>query len=413
MSNAILLEKIKNLPDSPGVYSFLDKDKKVLYIGKATSLRDRVKSYFNDDVIKTRGRRIVDMISLSCDIDYTATASVLEALILESKLIKEFAPKYNSKDKDNKSFNYVIVTKEKYPIVKVIRERNLEKTLSKKDIKYSWGPFTSGSSLQIALKIIRKIFPFRDEKCVLGKNKPCFNYQIGLCPGTCIGAINEREYKETIKHIKLFFDGKKKELIKNLEKDMNLAVKELNFEKAQKIKKTIFSLDHIQDISLIRKEDDFYSDNDNDIRIESYDIAHLSGQNTVGVMVALENGLLKKTDYRKFKIKGSDAEINDPKNLEEVLDRRFSHTEWTTPNIVVVDGNEIQMNVAKKVLQKNNIKDVEIVAVTKDSRHKPQYLSGNKEIINNYTDQILLANSEAHRFAIAYHRHLRKKNFAR
>lgn len=125
MTSQEFKERVEKLPDEPGVYFFLGKNKEILYIGKATSLRDRVRSYFGADVIQTRGRLIVDMVLLACDIDFTKTDSVLEALLLEANLIKTHQPKYNTKEKDNKSYNYVVFTHEDFPKILTVRGRTL------------------------------------------------------------------------------------------------------------------------------------------------------------------------------------------------------------------------------------------------------------------------------------------------
>jgi len=440
---------IKNniLPENPGIYLF-KKGKEILYIGKATSLRDRVKSYFSSDLMATRSPLIVDMVFIADKIDHIETDSVLEALILEAELIKKHQPKYNTKEKDNKSFNYVVITKEDFPRVLIIRGRELfggkrsflesskRRDLEEPNKKLStlnfqlftyYGPYTNGNQLKEAIKIVRKIFPFRD-KClpVLTANslqlkanlRPCFNYQIGLCPGVCIGLITKKEYQKTIKNIKLFFEGKKKQILKNLEREMNNLAKNQEFEKANNVKKTIFALNHIQDVALIKK--DYFSgkraglkssersvlEEEKNPRIEAYDVAHLSGTDNVGVMTVIENGEINKNEYRKFIIRNSNGSDTDA--LKEILERRFKHTEWSFPQIIVVDGGKAQINVARKILLNRKI---EIVSVLKSEYHKPKAILGSKKLTEKYSSDILLANSEAHRFAIKYHKSLRDKKF--
>ena len=217
-----------HISDSPGVY-FFKKGKEILYIGKATSLKDRVLSYFSNDpegkyqntsygasLLANRGPLIVKMTQEADNLKFQETNSVLEALILEANLIKKYQPKYNVKEKDDRSFNFVIITSEDFPRVLIVRGREIEKGLVYK-IKEKFGPFTDGTSLRLALKIIRKIFPFRD-KCEPLSGKPCFNKQIGLCPGVCAGTISKKDYSKTIKKIKLFLSGKTASLEKSLEK---------------------------------------------------------------------------------------------------------------------------------------------------------------------------------------------------
>ena len=179
----INLSKFK-LPDSPGVY-FFKKGRAVLYIGKATSLRDRVRSYFASDIVSTRGESIARMVNEATSVAHKKTDSVLEALILEANLIKSHQPPYNAISKDNKSFNYVVITKEDFPRVMTMRGRELGELNLKpntSNLKAVFGPFPQGSVLREALKIVRKIFPFSDN-CRPNQGKSCFNAQIGLCPG--------------------------------------------------------------------------------------------------------------------------------------------------------------------------------------------------------------------------------------
>ncbi len=403
---------ISGLPETPGVYIFKrgkGKDSKILYIGKATSLRDRVRSYFNKDIVSTRSPLVSKMLEQFEVIDHIQTDSVLEALVLEAHLIKKYQPEANIKEKDNRSFNFVVITKEDFPRVLVARGRELLNSHFTKDkqleVAYSFGPFPNGSQLREAMKIVRKLLPFRD-KCEPNSGKPCFNYQIGLCPGVCVGAISKDQYAEQIKNIILFFEGNKKQLLKSLEKQMKDFAKAKEFEKADKVKKTIFTLNHIQDISLIKEDVKNGDAMSNAFRIESYDIAHMSGQNVVGVMTVVEDGEVKLSDYRKFKIKDNPG-VNDTKALSEILSRRLAHIEWRFPDLVVVDGGVAQRNIAEKILKENHM-DIPVVSVVKDERHKPKEILGDKKWLK-FEREILLSNAEAHRYGIAFHKKLRGK----
>ncbi len=385
------LKKIK-LPDKPGVYFFL-KGKTISYIGKATSLRDRTKSYFSKDLIETRGAHIVDMVFKADGLKWQKTDSVLEALILEANLIKKHQPYYNTKEKDDRSFNYVCITKD--ACIAIVRGKVLEV----KKYNAVFGPFPSGSQLKEALKIIRKIFPFfEDKKGAKGKDE--FYKQIQLLPETSL------ENKKNIKNIKLFFQGKKKNIVTNLKKEMMAVAKRYEFEKANEIKRQIFALQHINDVALIKDNNSPKSDL---WRIEAYDIAHMSGQNMVGVMTVVENGELVKNEYRKFKIKTVSG-ANDPASLREIIARRLNHTEWALPNIIVVDGNDVQKRVAEDEIKKNDL-NIPVVAVVKNEKHKPKAVIGFESLIRVNKQMILLANAEAHRFAVTFHRKKRNKNF--
>jgi excinuclease ABC subunit C len=208
------IKKLK-LPDHPGVYIF-KSGKEIAYIGKATSLRSRVQSYFGRDLIATRGPLLVDMVTRADRLEFIQTDSVLEALILEANLIKKHQPKYNTKEKDNKSFNYVCITREKLSKVLIIRGRSLDKSKYKK----VFGPFPNGLQLRTAMKIVRKIFPFFDDSSSKKQNVQ-FYKQLGLIP--------EENYKNNLKNLILFFEGKKGKIIVNLKKDMNVYAKKMQF----------------------------------------------------------------------------------------------------------------------------------------------------------------------------------------
>ncbi|MBI3632968.1 MAG: hypothetical protein HY226_01610 [Candidatus Vogelbacteria bacterium] len=342
----------KKLPDSPGVY-FFKKGREILYIGKATSLRDRVRSYFNSDVVNSRGPLILEMIQIATSITFRKTDSVLEAVILEVELIKKYQPKFNTREKDNRSFNFVVITDEQYPRVLVERGRALGGGTESFAIKKLFGPFPSGAELKEALRIIRKIFPFRDT-CTPNSGKPCFNRQIDLCPGVCTGEISVVDYNKQIKNIELFFEGQKKIILRRLRREMASLSLSLKFERANVVKKQIFALQHIADVSLLRREIFTTPIDSNDFpnkifRIEAYDVAHHAGHENVGVMVVIENGEVVRGEYKKFKIRG-DYHADDLRSLKEILLRRLNHPEWrflTKPidlQLVTIDICRLKLN---------------------------------------------------------------------
>jgi excinuclease ABC subunit C len=398
-------------PDTPGVYTWKDIDGKILYIGKATSLRDRVRSYFSSDVIKTRGPHILDMVFKAQTVTYQETMNALEALILEANLIKKYKPYYNTKEKDDKSFNCVAFTREEFPQVFLVRQKDIntkEKTVriprTTKDVSYDvvFGPYPNGSAIREALTLLRKIFPFRD-LISSKKDNSVFYRQLGLSPDT-----SSREaqvaYKKTISRLKLIFQGKMRALISVLKKEMMTLAKKEQFEEAEIVKQKVFALEHIQDISLIKRDLVRTADT---FRIEAYDIAHISGKQMVGVMTVVEDASTNKSEYRKFIVRGFDK-ANDAGALREVLTRRLAHTEWPYPQAIVVDGNIIQINVARDVL-KTLALDIPIIAVTKDERHRAKAITGDENIIEANKYAILLANAESHRYALDFHRKRRGK----
>ena len=409
------------------------------------------------------------MISEAKSVSWKETDSVLEALILEANLIKKHQPKYNSRDKDNKSFNYLVITREDFPRVLVVRGRELfggsplatgylrrNRGRFRRDfcsLEYQgknrlpaiYGPYPQGCSLKDALKIVRKIFPFRD-KCLSaiagsdsedakegapldistttllskpreldnkekqkmhGKGcRPCFNRQIGLCPGVCSGEMGEEEYSRTIKNIKELFSGNFHGLKQRLTREMREASKFEHFEKAIELRRQISALEHIRDVALIKDENRFASGGQVNMRkegnrIEAYDVAHTSGSETVAVMAVVNNGEPEKESYRKFRIKT--AKNDDVAALREVLSRRLMHNKWPLPRVFVVDGGAAQLRAAVNVLKDASLA-IPVVAVVKNQFHKPERMLGAAKAIEACGNEILLANQEAHRFAIAYHR---------
>ena len=403
-------EEKNTLPETPGVYFFLDEKDELLYIGKATSLRDRVKSYFVQDMLETRGPKIMLMLERIASIAWQSTDSVLEALILETNLIKAEQPPYNTDAKDDKSYNHVVITKERFPRVLVVRGRDIEQKKFTAPVKYFFGPFPAGGALREAMKIVRRLFPYRD-KCLPADEehgitgKPCFNAQLGLCPGVCTGQVSAREYGKTINHIRLFFEGHKNDVVKRLQQEMKMAAKGQHFERAGEIKRTLFGLQHIQDMALIK--DDLYERHAH--RIEAYDVAHLQGTASVGVMTVVQDSRPNPSEYRQFKLREK-HNGNDLTALAEILSRRLKHGEWPLPEIIVVDGSTLQLNVATEVLVAAGV-TIPIVGVVKNERHQAERLIGEEALTLRFHKEILLANTEAHRFAITFHRKRRGTEF--
>ncbi|MFZ1654267.1 MAG: hypothetical protein WAT84_00320 [Candidatus Moraniibacteriota bacterium] len=401
------------LPETPGIYFFLGLDDEILYIGKATILSDRVKSYFGSDLEETRGPKLVLMRERVLAIGWIQLDSVLEALIREGQLIKQHLPPYNTDAKDDKSYNFVVITKENYPRILLVRERDIETGKFVFPIKEKFGPYPRGEALRTALRIVRQIFPYRD-KCVpyaeltdeqRKKARPCFQAQIGLCPGVCAGTITGAEYRRTVKRIALFFGGQKADLVKNLEREMKVAAKDLRFEEAQEIKKLLFDLGHIRDVALMKADREETSA----ARIEAYDTAHLQGEATVGVMTVVQHALAKKSQYRLFKLRNAHGG-DDLSALEEILTRRLAHSEWTLPELIVVDGALLQSDVATRILKKKKL-TIPVVGVVKNAKHRPDRIIGPRSLVKRFEHDILLANAEAHRFAIGFHRKKRREQF--
>jgi len=415
------LSKLKkaNLPDTPGVYTFRDDKKRPLYIGRATSLRSRVRSYFSADLIATRGPRIVDMVVKARTVTWQETDSVLEAILLEAELIKRYQPYYNVDERDDKSSNYIIITEEPWPRVFLARARDLDHMSKARalpyKIKHKFGPYPESGLIKEALKILRRLFPFRDKKA-LDPRHEAFYRAIGQSPvggPGSIGSIDDgprQAYLRTIRRLSLFFQGRKGVLEAQLKRDMKAAAKDLRFEEADQAKRLLHALGHINDIALIKRDVAAGFDRARTFRMEAYDIAHLGGMETVGVMVVSQNGELAPDEYRKFKV--SRDQNDDIAGLTEILSRRLNHPEWPLPDLIVVDGSKVQASHAEGVLASRRM-SIPVVAVTKDDRHRADKLVGSPDIVKRYSTEIIAVNAEAHRFAIRYHRHRREGTFAR
>jgi len=407
--------QIKKLPKNPGVYIFKNENGEIIYVGKATDLKNRVSSYFLDKNNFEYVRPIEQMIAQVADIEIQKTETVLEALILEANLIKKHQPKYNVEGKDDKTFSYFVFTKEEFPRILIKRESDLvlesRRDLKDDKLKYLhiYGPYTSKVQMQIALKIMRKIFPFhsRNEK----SEKGCLEFQIGLCPGPFAGAISAVDYRKNILGIRMILAGKKKRLLAKLKKEMHEFSRKEEFEKAQELRDKIFALKHIQEIALLgndKKEKSF-----DDLRTEAYDISNISGEFAVGSMAVFGGLKSEKSQYRKFKIKTIQGS-NDVGMMREVLLRRFNN-KWKKPNLIILDGGAGHLNMGRKILIELGL-NMEIVGVAKGPTRKKLEVVGADEVRNEKIKKILqdkkfLKNitDEAHRFAITYHRKLREK----
>ncbi len=393
----------KKIPDTPGVYLMKNAKGVLLYVGKAANLKRRVSSYF----LRPHDARIQKLVSEIRKIDYKQTDSALEALILEAELIKTLRPPYNIRDKDDKSFLFIEITKEQFPRVLLVRGKNMPGGTR-------FGPFTSASSVREAMKILRRIFSWSTHKPeTFGKFKrPCFEYEIGLCPGTCIGAVSREEYAKTIKNLKLFFAGKKKKIIREFTKDMIAAGKKMEFEKAEQLKRRIFALQHIRDIAFISENHvEGGGAETKKVRIEGYDISNTSGTGAVGSMVVFtsEGGEFRpdKNEYRKFKIKTITG-ADDTGMLREVLSRRFKN-DWPLPDLILVDGGAGQVHAAKRVLAEIGLK-IPILGIAKGPERKRNDIIG---LIPKGISRVDLVRvrDEAHRFAISYHKKVRGWEF--
>lgn len=392
-----------------------DEHGAVIYVGKAASLKRRVRQHFE----RPHSPFIADMTARVRSIDYIEKQTALEALILEANLIKYYWPKYNILQKDNKSFMYLAITDEEFAKPVLVRGTDIDETSAKK-YKAVFGPYTSTGSLKAALDLVRRAFPW--SQCDPNQKRACFNVHLKLCPGVCINAVDKKVYQKTIRDLTRFFEGKKEDILKQYTRDMKKASKEKRYEEAAQLRNKIYFLEHIQDVAVLKRED-------NDVdrikpgeapvnlfgRIEGYDISNISGTSQVASMVVFESGAPAKNQYRKFRIRtvfGSD----DVASIRETLMRRFKHAEWRKPDLILIDGGLAQVRVAEEVLRQMEIQ-VPVVGIAKGAERKRNDIVCSKvsielcNVCKQYVDLLAQVRDEAHRFAIAYHKKVRARKF--
>lgn len=370
-----LKAQLKSIPQSPGIYFWFNSSNKVLYVGRATNLKNRLSQYFLSNV----DPRIKEMVAQARKIKIIQTETVLEAIILEAKYIKKYWPKYNIKDRDDRSFIYIIIPKKDFSYPLTIRGKDLAKYSSGENEIF--GPYQSWTLVKNALRIIRRIFPYGT--CQPNSDKACFDYQVGLCPGSCLGKINKKDYRQNIKKISLLLQGKKGFLLKKLSQE--------NPNQARYLK-------HIQDVSLLEREEMINKVGFD--RIEAYDISHFSGKEAYGAMTVINSyGRPEKKEYRLFKIKNNFLS-DDLRALEEVLIRRLKHEEWPKPDLIVIDGGKPQLEFLSKIFKKYKINNV--VGISKLAGDKLVFLENNNDLkkeVKNIKNTLFLVRDEAHRFA--------------
>lgn len=409
MPNAKNFKKISSLP---GIYLFFNSQKKLIYVGKASSLKSRVRSYF---VGQKSPRPIEEMIHEVVGVKWIVTDSLLEAVILEGRYIKKFQPRYNIKWRDDKSWNYIIITKDKYPRVETTREHELElgKAAARERRARVFGPFP-GLNVKEAWKILRKIFLFSD--CRPEKGKQCFYYQLGQCWGVCVGEITAKDYlKKVIRPLILFLQGKKFAVIKNFVKQMKMASRVENFEEAARLRNQIKALQKIQDMALLNINflREAAAGKSRALRIEGYDVSNLGATNMVGSMVVFDESGPMKSQYRKFNIKTVVGQ-NDVDCLAEVMNRRLRHAEWPLPDIFLIDGGKPQVNAVLRILQKQKISRP-VIGIAKGSKRKKNEFIVSRpawtKLAWQYEDLLIRVRDEAHRFAIEFQRKKRDLTF--
>ncbi len=434
----MIKKQLDALPEASGVYLFKDISGKIVYVGKAVNLKARAKSYFVKNPLS--GIKSL-MISEIAKIDHQATDTEIDALILESQLIKKHRPKYNVTLKDDKNYFYVAFTDDEFPKLFITHQPSKEKS-EKRKVKSGQknivlGPYTDGQALKSTLKYLRKIFPYCT--CKSDHKNKCLKTHIGLCVGICcakdkskFSSDDKKTYKKNINSLVAILSGRKTSILKSMGKEMRIATRNEDFEKAAKIRDQANGLSNVFEHRVFRNFEPLRRDAINVVKIKSglselfgkeiqrvefYDVSNIQGELATASMVVFDGQAINKKEYRKFKIKtvlGAD----DPRMMEEVLMRRFKHSvlsseeKWPMPDLVIVDGGITQLGAAMKVLSVYGLKDVRVASLAK--KEERLFLSPiNTVLLSGLPSDLGLfirnLRDEAHRLAIGYHKKLRHK----
>jgi len=403
---------LKNLPSSPGVYIYRNIAGEIIYVGKAINLKKRVSQYFQrDDALGPKTKTLVSQID---SVETRVVSSEIEALILEASLIKKYLPKYNSSLRDDRSYLYIVVTKDKFPLVYSTHASSLPVSA---DI---FGPFPSGRDVSSLLKTIRRIFPYFSKK---HGPKPCLFCHLNLCPGP---NISEIIYRQTIKKINQILNGKFSLLRRSLVKEMKKASTTENYEEALNLKRQLDSLDYIvsgwRSLSTLFSTIELSTDRQSQSllelkttlspyhaigvlkRIECFDISQLGNNYFVGSMSVAIDGKLENSEFRQFKIR-SKITADDQFMIKEVIFRRLQHPEWGTPDLLVVDGGKPQVAAAASITKLPLIglaKRIETIVIKTGTNWQEINLPPSSSALH----LLQSLRNEAHRFANRYRRRL-------
>ncbi|MFA5090572.1 MAG: excinuclease ABC subunit UvrC [Candidatus Omnitrophota bacterium] len=404
-----LKNKVDGLPLAPGVYLFKDEKGGILYIGKAKSLKKRVQSYFKGP-LDAKTQALVYKIR---DLDYRLASCESQAQLLEAALIKESQPPYNISLKDDKSFPFIKITAEGFPVVSVCRRKGQADGAS-----LYFGPYTDARLLRQALKVIRKIFGFRSCKDMPGTI--CLYGRINLCPAPCVGKISHSRYKGIIQNIILFLDSKYALLIDKLSGQMERAAERERFEEAAAIRDQINALGAIASIrdtglgfSQLEDLQGMLGLDKAPERIEAFDISDISGKESCGSMVSFFKGVADKNNYRRFRIKTVDT-IDDYGMIKEVIRRRYARLKKENaplPDLILIDGGKGHLKAAEREMEVLGI-DIPMLSIAKDRENI--YIKDRPGTVKFHADTPALnlirhIRDEAHRFALSYHHILRRK----
>ncbi len=437
-----LAQKLSTLPSSPGVYFYRDKNGEIIYIGKASVLKNRVRQYFQKS--RYRDPKTEALIREIADLEWMVVDNELDALFLEAEQIRRYLPRYNILLRDDKSLVYVRIDYDSdYPTVSFTR-RPLD------DGARYFGPYTSIATIRQALKLLRRIFPYATKRQP-NQKRATLSYHLGLDPGLEEGRTSLSDYRTNLRRLMDYISGKRATLVLELEREMKQAAAKHDFEQAACKRDQIESLKRLsQQIVFLDKEFlDISKDQAlNELmellnlkayprRIEGYDISHMQGTDVVASMVVFTNGVSNKTSYRKFK---TNYDINnDFYNMHETILRRFSHknlSSWGVPDLVLIDGGKGQLEAALDARDEAGTgsevafiglakREEQIVIDTIRSHVKLNFKlakelhghaveSGQFVLLSlphsgNITKLLQRVRDESHRFAVSYHSSLKLK----
>lgn len=407
------------LPLTAGVYMMRNARREILYIGKAKSLRKRVRSYFRTPAMLPKTAILMSQVK---DMDYVETPTEVDALLLEAHLIRKHRPKYNQELKDDKSFPLLKVSREKFPRLSMTRQRHEHGDY--------YGPYTDARLLREAVCLINSLFPIR--KCQTLPKTACLYYHIGQCLAPCIKPEVKPRYDQLIKEVKHFLGGGKKSIMQYLTERMEQASRELRFEDAQFYKEQMGALSQLrkkrfrpknpgQGISLsatlelkqlLRLER-------LPERILCLDVSHVQGDEAVASKVSFYRELPDKFGYRHYKIRGVTG-IHDYAMIAEALGRMLrgikEGRETFVPDLIMIDGGRGHLNTALRVLKEEGMEPFEVISIAKRFEwiFSPKFRAPLQISTASAALHLLQKiRDESHRFAITYHRLLKEKSLRR
>ena len=411
-----LKQKLDKLPAAPGVYFHKNKAGEIIYVGKAAVLKNRVRQYFQKSHKDVKTEALVAEIY---DTDWLVVDTEMDALFLESEMIKRYMPKWNILLRDDKTVSYVKFTMgDEVPYVSFTRT-------PMDDGSVYVGPFYGKSAVEKALRVLRRVFPYYVKPY---DGKKTLDTDLGLTPGVEVGRISAQDYKRNLRKLIRYLEGGREKLMRELEKTMYEAASRGEYELAAEARNQLYGLKELRKKIVFSDKEFLDISSDQALadlqkllglerpprRIEGYDISHQSGENTVGSMVVFINGVAARSEYRKFKVRTSTND--DLKSMREVITRRLRHKEWEYPDLIVLDGGVGQVNAVAPLVEPLGIR---VVGRDKSGDHTRNAVtqliipgeSKHLELSSGSHIARLIAriDEEAHRFAVTYHSLLKRK----